>query len=158
MIKLYSEKKVRKLLARIQEEYDEILQKQRAFSEALREENRALNAKLLQLEGEREQVLAALTGAVKAGEQIKKEGEAELERKRLELDLLLQSARELLEQNKSASVKNEERQAVYSFQSAVKKELGEEEECGLNMEEVLSPKHPLDLEKLCKELGVMEEE
>ena len=36
-------------------------------------------------------------------------------------------------------------------------ETSEEEEDGLDMEEVLAPKQPLDLGKLCKDLGLMEE-
>ena len=39
---------------------------------------------------------------------------------------------------------------------ALQEEAGEED--SLDMEEVLAPKQPLDLAKLCKDLGLMEEE
>ena len=33
----------------------------------------------------------------------------------------------------------------------------EDEETGFNLDDVLNPKHELNLEKLCKELGLMDE-
>ena len=52
----------------------------------------------------------------------------------------------------------EDTQAFAAFVESLSGVLGEEEEeSGLDMDEVLAPKQPLDLGKLCKDLGLMED-
>ena len=53
MFRLFSEKDVNKLVLRLKEEYDGVLARQRAAAEELKEENRRLRARVLELEGER---------------------------------------------------------------------------------------------------------
>ena len=50
----------------------------------------------------------------------------------------------------------EDVKAFSDFVEALQSEASEEEDV-LDMDEVLAPKYPLDLGKLCKELGLMED-
>ena len=150
MFKMYSAKEVRTLVQRLKEEYDGVLKRQREVTEEIREDNRRLRARLSVLEGQRGEVSEALMRAVAEGERIKKEGSEQAENDRKELRLLAEKCR-LLCDRLNAKYPDEDSLLVY---------LGEEEqdEPEFDMEEVLNPKYPLDLSKLCKELGLMEED
>ena len=125
--------------------------------EDLKEENEELLARIAVLEKERESVKDALVHAEKAGEQIKENGEAEAENKSRELTLLAEQCRVLLARLNEKYPNEAEVKDFNAFCSALyeKLNLPQESESGFNMNEVLSPKHPLDLEKLCRDLGVM---
>ncbi len=160
----YSEKDVKALVARLKEEYDGIVKRQREAYEELKEENRQLRARLSVLEGQRSEVSAALMRAVAEGERIKQESSAVADSERRELMLLAEKCRLLSEQ---LSLKYPDAEDVGDFKTfvgALRSRLGEEEETeeeedtGFDLDEVLNPKEPLDLGDLCKELGLMEEE
>lgn len=156
MLGLYSKKDVEKLVDRLREEYEEALRTQRQAAEELKEENRNLAARVSQLEAERATVADALIDAVKAGERIRKESEDAAANGGKELSLLIAKCR-LLSGNLMAKYPNAEDVKAFSdFVEALQSEASEEEDV-LDMDEVLAPKYPLDLGKLCKELGLMED-
>ena len=156
MLGLYSKKDVEKLVDRLREEYEEALRTQRQAAEELKEENRNLAARVSQLEAERATVADALIDAVKAGERIRKESEDAAANGGKELSLLIAKCR-LLSGNLMAKYPDAEDVKVFSdFVEALQSEASEEEDV-LDMDEVLAPKYPLDLGKLCKELGLMED-
>ena len=156
MLGLYSKKDVEKLVDRLREEYEEALRTQRQAAEELNEENRNLAARVSQLEAERATVADALIDAVKAGERIRKESEDAAANGGKELSLLIAKCR-LLSGNLMAKYPDAEDVKAFSdFVEALQSEASEEED-GLDMDEVLAPKYPLDLGKLCKELGLMED-
>lgn len=156
MLGLYSKKDVEKLVDRLREEYEEALRTQRQAAEELKEENRNLAARVSQLEAERATVADALIDAVKAGERIRKESEDAAANGGKELSLLIAKCR-LLSGNLMAKYPDAEDVKAFSdFVDALQSEASEEED-GLDMDEVLAPKYPLDLGKLCKELGLMED-
>lgn len=156
MLGLYSKKDVEKLVDRLREEYEEALRTQRQAAEELKEENRNLAARVSQLEAERATVADALVDAVKAGERIRKESEDAAANGGKELSLLIAKCR-LLSGNLMAKYPDAEDVKAFSdFVDALQSEASEEED-GLDMDEVLAPKYPLDLGKLCKELGLMED-
>lgn len=156
MLGLYSKKDVEKLVDRLREEYEEALRTQRQAAEELKEENRNLAARVSQLEAERATVADALIDAVKAGERIRKESEDAAANGGKELSLLIAKCR-LLSGNLMAKYPDAEDVKAFSdFVEALQSEASEEED-GLDMDEVLAPKYPLDLGKLCKELGLMED-
>ena len=156
MLGLYSKKDVEKLVDRLREEYEEALRTQRQAAEELKEENRNLAARVSQLEAERATVADALIDAVKAGERIRKESEDAAANGGKELSLLIAKCR-LLSGNLMAKYPDAEDVKAFSdFVEALQSEASEEEDV-LNMDEVLAPKYPLDLGKLCKELGLMED-
>ena len=156
MLGLYSKKDVEKLVDRLKEEYEEALRTQRQAAEELKEENRNLAARVSQLEAERATVADALIDAVKAGERIRKESEDAAANGGKELSLLIAKCR-LLSGNLMAKYPDAEDVKAFSdFVEALQSEASEEED-GLDMDEVLAPKYPLDLGKLCKELGLMED-
>ena len=160
MFKLYSAKEVRALVQRLKEEYDGVLKRQRELTEEIREDNRRLRARLSVLEGQRGEVSEALMRAVAEGERIKKEGSEQAKNDRKELKLLCDKCR-LLSDRLSAQYPDEEDVRDFqAFTHSLRVYLGEEEdeEPAFDMEEVLNPKQPLDLSKLCWELGLMEEE
>ncbi len=158
MQKKYSAKEVRTLVERLKEEYDAVLKRQREVTEEIREDNRRLRARLSVLEGQRGEVSAALMRAVAEGERIKKEGSDQAENDRRELKLLADKCR-LLSDRLTANYPDEEDVKDFQdFTHTLLVYLGGEEEQEFDMEEVLNPKYPLDLSKLCKELGLMEED
>ena len=159
MFKLFSEKDVKKLVLRLKTEYNEVLIKQHALAEELKEENRNLRARLSQLERERGDVSSALVRAVREGERVKAEGLEAAENERRELKLLAEKCRLLLDRLLAKYPDEEDTRDFEAFTTELRQQLGEDigDENGFNMDDVLAPKEPLDLEKLSKELDLMED-
>ena len=74
MFGLYTKRDVQALVRRLRAEYDEALRSQKAAGEEIKAENRALAARVSELERERGSVATALVRAVEEGERIKQEG------------------------------------------------------------------------------------
>lgn len=158
MFGLYTKRDVQMLVRRLRDEYDAALKEQKAASEELKTENRALSARVSELEGERGSVSEALVHAVKEGERIKEEGSRAAENGQKEFALLAEKCRLFLAKLMQKYPDEEDTQAFAAFVESLSGALGEEEEeSGLDMDEVLAPKQPLDLGKLCKDLGLMED-
>ena len=158
MFGLYTKRDVQMLVRRLRDEYDAALKEQKAASEELKAENRALSARVSELEGERGSVSEALVHAVKEGERIKEEGSRAAENGQKEFALLAEKCRLFLAKLMQKYPDEEDPQAFAAFVESLSGALGEEEEeSGLDMDEVLAPKQPLDLGKLCKDLGLMED-
>lgn len=158
MFGLYTKRDVQMLVRRLRDEYDAALKEQKAASDELKAENRALSARVSELEGERGSVSEALVHAVKEGERIKEEGSRAAENGQKEFALLAEKCRLFLAKLMQKYPDEEDTQAFAAFVESLSGALGEEEEeSGLDMDEVLAPKQPLDLGKLCKDLGLMED-
>lgn len=158
---LYSGKSVKALVARLKEEYSEIVRKQKEAADYLKEENALLKARLSVLESERGNVSSALMHATQEGERMKDEILKTCENERKELRLLADKCR-LFSERLTQKYPDEEDVSDFSaYCEALRAQLGEQEgqeENGFNIDDVLAPKRPLDLGKLCKELGLMEED
>ncbi len=159
MLRRYSAKEVRALVARLKEEYDAVLKRQRDITEEIRQDNRRLRARLSVLEGQKGEVSEALMRAVAEGERIKKEGSDQAESDRRELRLLADKCRLLLDRLSRKYPDEQDVKDFEAFTHTLLVYLGEEEEeePAFDMDEVLNPKYPLDLGKLCKELGLMDD-
>lgn len=158
MFRRYSEKDVRALVHKLKEEYDGVVRQGREAFDEIKEENKRLSARLAVLERERAGVTDALVNAEKAGEEIKKTVEAEAENKSRELTLLAEQCRLLLSRLNEKYPDEAEVRDFNAFCDALFEKLHlarGEDESGFNMDDVLNPKEPLDLEKLCRELGLM---
>lgn len=159
MLKLYSERDVKRLVQRLREEYDGILAKQREAAEGIKQENRVLRARVLELEEERSGVAAALIAASQEGERLKEEGARALEGERREVALLAEKCRLYLDKLQKKYPDEEDTAAFRSFCDELYVRLGlEEPESGFNMDDVVAPKGPLDLKQLCRDLGLMEDD
>ena len=158
MLRRYSAKEVRALVARLKEEYDAVLKRQREITEEIRADNRRLRARLSVLEGQKGEVTEALMRAVAEGERIKKEGSEQAESDRRELRLLADKCRLFLDKLSAKYPDEEDVKDFEAFTHTLLVYLGEEdEEPVFDMDEVLNPKYPLDLGKLCKELDLMDD-
>ena len=158
MLRRYSAKEVRALVARLKEEYDAVLKRQREVTEEIRADNRRLRARLSVLEGQKGEVTEALMRAVAEGERIKKEGSEQAESDRRELRLLADKCRLFLDKLSAKYPDEEDVKDFEAFTHTLLVYLGEEdEEPVFDMDEVLNPKYPLDLGKLCKELDLMDD-
>ena len=158
MLRRYSAKEVRALVARLKEEYDAVLKRQREITEEIRADNRRLRARLSVLEGQKGEVTEALMRAVQEGERIKKEGSEQAESDRRELRLLADKCRLFLDKLSAKYPDEEDVKDFEAFTHTLLVYLGEEdEEPVFDMDEVLNPKYPLDLGKLCKELDLMDD-
>lgn len=158
MLHIYTEKDVKKLVLRLKEEYDGVLNRVRASEGALREENRALRARVLELEGERGYVSEALIAASREGQRLISEGALAAENERKELVLLAEKCRLLLDRLLKKYPDEEDVMEYAAFCEELSSRLGVEAESAFDLDEVVSPKQPLDLEKLCRELGLMEDD
>ncbi len=157
LFKLYTEKDVRKLVMRLREEYDEAARVQLEAAETLKEENRTLRARVLELEEERSGALAAFQAAEREREEIRQEGEKTLENDRRELVLLKEKCRLMLQTLERRYPDEEDTRMLSAFLDS----LGApppDEDTGFDLEEVTSPKGPLDLKKLCLDLGLTEDD
>ena len=155
MFRVYTKHDVETLVARVRAEYEEALKGQKEEAEALKAENRALAARVSELEAARGNVSEALTRAVEEGERIKKESARAAENGQKELALLIEKCRLMLKRLSEKYPDAADTRALEGFLRSLRKE--DEETDGLDMDEVLSPRRPLDLGKLCKELGLMED-
>ncbi len=159
LFKLYTEKDVKRLAARLKEEYGAALDKRKEAEEALKEENRTLKARILELENERSGAFAAFQAAEREKENARKAGEAELENDRRELALLKEKCRLTLIRMEQKYPDEEDTRMLQAFLAELGGEAPEEEEeSGFSLEEVTSPKQPLDLKKLCLDLGLTEDD
>lgn len=157
---LYTERRVKKLVERIQEEYETALAAQRELAESLKEENRIVKARLAELESERASVSDAFILASKAGDARERERAAETENELREIRLLAEKCRLLSEDLQRRYPDEADIQAYAAYCEQLRAVLGEEPQAEeeFNMDDVIAPKEPLDLGKLCRDLGLMEEE
>lgn len=156
---LYTGKRVKRLIARLKEEYETALNEQLGAAARLKEENRTLRARLLVLEEERANVADALVLAAKEGDRLSAERARAAENENRELLLLADKCRLLSDRLQEKYPDREDVAEFSAFTAQLLKELGEEEApSGFNMDDVIAPKYPLDLGKLCKEMGVMEDD
>lgn len=155
---MYSKRDVEKLVHRLREEYAAVLREQQETAEAIKNENRVLAARVSELEAERGNVAEALIGATKEGERLREERSREAENANKELMLLISKCRILSQALLSKYPDADDVQAFSAFVETLRGAADEEdEEDTLDMDEVLAPKQPLDLGKLCKDLGLMED-
>ncbi len=156
---MFSKRDVEKLVGRLRDEYAAVLKEQQAALQAVKKENARLAARVSELEAERGNVADALIGAAREGEAMKRESALEAQNSTKELALLISKCRLLSE---TLSAKYPDAEDVRNFSAFVDTLRGaaaeEDEEDTLDMDEVLAPSKPLDLEKLCKDLGLMEDE
>lgn len=158
MFGMYSKRDVEKLVHRLREEYAAVLREQQETAEAIKNENRVLAARVSELEAERGNVAEALIGATKEGERLREERSREAENANKELMLLISKCRFLSQTLLSKYPDADDVQAFSAFVETLRGAADEEdEEDTLDMDEVLAPKQPLDLGKLCKDLGLMED-
>lgn len=158
MLGLYTSKDVQKLVRRLREEYDAVLKRQQEAAMELKAQNRILLARVSQLETERESVSDAIVHAVAEGERIKRECALETENERKELVLLAEKCRALGDKmSENPDTGDAEAYSVFlrKLHDALEDKQDAEE---FNMDEVLSPKEPLNLEQLCMDLGLMEDD
>lgn len=158
MFGLYTEKDVRALVRRLKEDYGAVLARGKAEREALISENRALAARVSLLEDERKNVSEALVSASREGERIVREGELQAEGARREFELLAEKCRLLLDRLTKKYPDEEDIAEYAAFRAELDSRLGQEEETAFDLDEVMAPKEPLDLGKLCRELGLMEDD
>ena len=125
MFKRYKEKEVKTLIRKLREEYDDVVRMIRGAYEEIKEENRNLRARLAQLEKEREGVSEQCRTLL------------------VRLNAKYPDEAEVKDFNAFCDALFEKLQMKY------------ESDSGFNMDDVLMPKEPLDLEKLCRELGLM---
>ena len=93
MFGLYSKRDVEKLVARLRAEYAAALKEQQAAAQAIKEENRALAARVSELEADRANVAEALIGAAREGEQMRRRSAESAANAEKELSLLIAKCR-----------------------------------------------------------------
>lgn len=157
MLKFFTEKDVKTLVARLKEEYGKAYERQRAQIDELKEENRRLAARVSELESDRAFVGEALTHAVAESDRIVAEGTEVARSKSRELMRLTEQCRTLCARLTEKYPDEEDVRRFTAFTQSLQRELGlTEQEEALDMNLILNPGE-LDLEQLCRELGLMED-
>ncbi len=158
MFKIYTADKVKKIIQRVEEEYENALLAQRKRITELTEENRQLAAKLSVIEHERSHIASAVISAEKTGQAIRASADAYAKTQREGVYRLAERCRALAT---ALAEKYPDEEDVKNFNSYLKK-LDEALETGgegeLDMDKILFPDADLKLENLCKELGLMDED
>ncbi len=156
MFKIYTADNVKKIVSRVEEEYENALSAQRRRITELTEENRELSARLSLLESDRARVADAIIDAEKTGREIRASADAYARDRREGVYRLAERCRALAA---SLAEKYPDEEDVKNFGSYIRK-LDEALETGgegeLDMDKILYPDKDLKLENICKELGLMD--
>lgn len=157
MFKIYTADNVKKIVGRMEEEYENALSSLRRRINELTEENRNLSARLSVLERDRDSVADAIITAEKTGREIRSSAEAYAKERRDGIYRLAERCRSLAA---ALSEKYPDEEDVKNFGSYISK-LDEALETGgegeIDMDKILYPDKGLKLENLCRELGLMDD-
>ncbi|MBQ9081836.1 MAG: hypothetical protein IJY26_04305 [Clostridia bacterium] len=157
MFKFYTADKVKKIIARIEQEYEGVLTSQRKRIIELTEENRDLSAKLSIYEYERSHVASAIISAEQKGQEIRESADAYAKARRDGVYRLAERCRALAA---ALAEKYPAEADVKEFNTYIQKldeALETNGEGELDMDKILYPDANLKLENLCKELGLMDD-
>ena len=158
MFKIYTASGVKKIVERMEEEYENAMTSLRRRINELTEENRSLSARVLLLERERTDVADAMIEAERTGKEIRSSADAYARERREGIYRLAERCRTLAA---ALADKYPDEEDVKTFSSYISK-LDEALETGgegeLDMNRILYPDKGLKLENLCKELGLMDDE
>ncbi len=187
MAKKFTQKETEKLIAGIREAYEIKIRQLNYRLEGLVSENRSLRASLAEYKNREGKVSKAIVAAEEKGEEIKEfyrmSAQTEWQTLKLFADKWRrlaaqmealhpsQDARKysLFAENLSALLGHsrafapDEEDAVpageepFDPKAVIEKYVEGEEETGFNLDDVINPKGELDLEKLCRNLGLMED-
>ena len=186
MRKKFKQEEVEKLIAGIRDAYETKIRRLEYRNEGLVSENRNLRASLAEYKNRESKVGKALVAAESKGEEIKEfyRMSAETEWKTLQLfaekwkklaaqmaDVIPKDDAEkyskfaddlasLLGKARDEGTAAEEvapEEEAFDPKAVIGKYIESEEETGFNLDDVLNPKGELDLEKLCRGLGLMDD-
>ena len=187
MAKKFTQQEVEKLIAGLREAYDIKIRQLNYRLEGLVSENRSLRASLAEYKDKESKVSRAIVAAEEKGEEIKAfyrmSAETEWKTLRLFADKWKRLAAQMEElypggetrkytmfaENLSALLgrsrafaPQEEPSApppaeTFDPKAVIERYVEGEEETGFNLDDVINPKGELDLEKLCRSLGLMED-
>lgn len=187
MRKKFKQEEVEKLIAGIREAYETKIRRLEYRNEGLVSENRTLRASLAEMKGRESKVGKALVAAETKGEEIKEFYRMSAETEWKTLQLFADKWKKLAAQMADVIPKDDaEKYTKFADDLAalLGKERGkfrtedeaapgeepfdpkavigkyiesEDENTGFNLDDVLNPKGELDLEKLCRDLGLMDD-
>lgn len=186
MRKKFKQEEVEKLIAGIRDAYETKIRRLEYRNEGLVSENRNLRASLAEYKNRESKVGKALVAAESKGEEIKEFYRMSAETEWKTLQLFAEKWKKLAAQmagviprddaekyskfaDDLASLLGKERGAEpdaasepaeepFDPKAVIGKYIESEEETGFNLDDVLNPKGELDLEKLCRGLGLMDEQ
>lgn len=183
MAKKLSQKETEKLIGGIREAYEAKIRQLNYRIENLNVENRNLRASLSELKGRENRVGKAIVDAEEKGEEIvrlyRMTAETELKTLRLFAEKWKKLAESmlgvfpkeeaqryagfaddlaaLLGKEEGHFLREEESDGQFDPKAIIGKYMEDEEETGFNLDDVLNPKGELDLAKLCRGLGLMDD-
>lgn len=184
MRRKFKQAEVEKLIAGIREAYETKIRRLEYRNEGLESENRTLRASLAEMKEREGKVGKALVAAESKGEEIKEFYRMSAETEWKTLRLFADKWRRLAAQMADVIPKDDAKKYTdfaEGLAALLGKEEGkfrtgspeaepfdpkavigkyiesEEEETGFNLDDVLNPKGELDLEKLCRDLGLMDD-
>lgn len=157
MFKIYTADKVKKIVARVEEEYENALSDLRKRIVDLTAENRELSARLSLLKKDRDRVADAIITAEKTGQEIRNSADAYALARREGIYRLAERCRSLAA---ALAEKYPDEEDVKNFDAYISKldeALETSGEGELDMNKILYPDADLKLENICKELGLMDD-
>ena len=182
MAKKFTQKETEQLIAGIREAYETKLRQLNYRLEGLEGENRSLRASLAERKAKEERVGRAIVQAESKGEEIKEFYRLSAETEWRTLRLFCEKWRALaagmavalpaaevkkyagfaddlaaLLGRRQADLAPRAEEEKFDPKAVIEKYVEGEEESGFNLDDVLNPKGKLDLEKLCRNLGLMDD-
>lgn len=158
MIKIFTQKKVCRLLAGVQKEYEAVVREQKERIERLTEENRDLAARVSLLEREKGLVAQALVDAEKASGEIRSSADEYARTQKAALYRLAERCRALADELSKAHPEEARESGYEKYVERLEEALETNGQGELDMDAILYPDENLKLENLCKEMGLMEDE
>ncbi len=158
MFKIYSAAAVKKILDKVTSEYENALTAQRRRITDLTAENRELLARVSLLESERGQVATALIDAERTGGEIRASADAYAKTCKDGVYRLAERCHALAEELLKKYPEEGQVKEFTRYLERLDEALQTGGEGELNMDEILYPDKNINLESLCKELGLIDEE
>lgn len=158
MFKLYTAGQVKKMLERVEQEYENFLATQRRRINELTEQNREITAKLSEYEHEQTHIASAIISAEKTGEEIRASADAYAKTQRESVYRLAERCRKLAETLTEKYPDEEDVRSFGAYLDKLDEALETNGQGELDMNQILYPSADLKLENLCKELGLMDDE
>ena len=183
MAKKFTQKQTEQLIAGIREAYEIKIRQLNYTIEGLTAENRSLRASIAEYRERENKVGRAIVAAESKGDEIRELYRMSAETEWRTLRLFADKWKKLAEQMQGAIPAEEAKKYIelsenlsallgkapgafaqakgqeekFDPRAVIGKYVEGEEESGFNMDDVLNPKGELDLEKLCRNLGLMED-
>lgn len=151
LFKHYSKKEVKEIMRKLMDEYKQKISFQKLKIDELTEQNRILSARLSELENKQDEIGSAIMTSVEAGKKLEERSEAYVRNQLKGIQLLSSRCRAIAAEMKEKYPEEDDCDEFTDFFNQIDEVLNENKDV---TSFDYGEKTDLDLESLCRELGV----